>query len=90
MNGNVKWFNNAKGYGFIRGEDGEEVFVHYSAIKSDGFRSLSAGQEVAYEVKETPKGFQADNVTADGVASDRAADKDVAAANMVAGEVEPG
>jgi cold shock protein len=61
--GNVKWFNNAKGYGFIAPQDGgADVFVHYSAIQSDGFRTLNEGQSVTYEVETGPKGLQAINV----------------------------
>ena len=61
--GKVKWFNNAKGYGFIAPEDGgADVFVHYSAIQSDGFRTLNEGQGVSYEVENGPKGLQAINV----------------------------
>ena len=61
--GHVKWFNDAKGYGFIAREDGPDVFVHYSAIQGDGFRSLSEGQQVQFEITEGPKGLQATNVT---------------------------
>ena len=61
--GHVKWFNDAKGYGFIAREDGPDVFVHYSAIVGDGFRSLSEGQQVQFEITEGPKGLQASNVT---------------------------
>ena len=62
--GTVKWFNNAKGYGFITPQDGsEDVFVHYSVIKSEGFRSLNEGQSVAYEAKRGPKGLQATEVS---------------------------
>lgn len=60
--GKVKWFNDAKGYGFIAREDGPDVFVHHSAIMADGFRSLSEGQEVAFDIVEGPKGLQAANV----------------------------
>jgi CspA family cold shock protein len=60
--GRVKWFNDAKGYGFIAREDGPDVFVHYSAIVGDGFRSLAEGQTVQFEVLEGPKGLQAQNV----------------------------
>jgi CspA family cold shock protein len=60
--GHVKWFNDAKGYGFIAREDGPDVFVHYSAIQGDGFRSLSEGQAVQFEITQGPKGLQATNV----------------------------
>ena len=61
--GTVKWFNNAKGFGFIAPQDGgDDVFVHFSAIKSDGYRSLNEGQNVTYEVEEGPKGLQATDV----------------------------
>jgi len=62
MTGTVKWFNNAKGYGFIVRDDGGDVFVHYSGITGEGFRSLSEGQKVQFEVKQGPKGPQAENV----------------------------
>ena len=63
-NGTVKWFNNAKGYGFIAPQDGgDDVFVHFSAIKSDGYRTLNEGQNVSYEVEQGPKGLQATDVT---------------------------
>jgi CspA family cold shock protein len=57
--GTVKWFNAAKGYGFIGHEGGEDVFVHYSSIQTDGFRRLEKGQEVEFSVEEGPKGLQA-------------------------------
>lgn len=63
MTGKVKWFNSAKGYGFITGEDGTEVFVHFSAINGDGYKSLEDGQAVSYDVNEGEKGPQAVNVT---------------------------
>ncbi len=61
--GTVKWFNEAKGFGFISQEGGEDVFVHFSAIQSDGYKSLNEGQRVEFEVKQGPKGLQAENVT---------------------------
>ena len=62
LTGKVKWFNDAKGYGFIERPDGDDVFVHYTAIEGAGFRSLSEGQEVEFEVVDGPKGKQAANV----------------------------
>jgi cold shock protein len=64
MNGRVKWFNNEKGYGFIDHSSGEDIFVHYSAIKQDGYKTLSEGQIVDFDLIETPKGLQAINVCA--------------------------
>jgi len=61
--GTVKWFNTQKGYGFITKEDGDDVFVHYSAINSEGFKNLEEGQQVEFEVQEGNKGPQAANVT---------------------------
>jgi CspA family cold shock protein len=61
--GRVKWFNNAKGYGFIIQDEGPEVFVHYSAIEGDGYKTLTEGQEVRFEIAESDKGPQATNVT---------------------------
>ncbi len=60
--GTVKWFNDAKGYGFIQVEGGEDVFVHYSAIQAQGFKSLAEGDKVEFEVTKGPKGLQASNV----------------------------
>ncbi|MCJ7657542.1 MAG: cold-shock protein [Anaerolineales bacterium] len=60
--GTVKWFNGSKGYGFIEREDGEDVFVHYSEIQSDGFRNLDEGQRVEFTITEGQKGPQASNV----------------------------
>jgi cold shock protein len=60
--GIVKWFNDAKGYGFISRQSGDDVFVHFSAIQSNGFRSLQEGQAVELEVAKGPKGLQAENV----------------------------
>jgi CspA family cold shock protein len=62
--GTVKWFNAAKGYGFIQRENGEDVFVHFSAIQTEGYRSLDEGARVEFEVTKGPKGLQATNVTA--------------------------
>jgi len=61
--GKVKWFSNQKGYGFITGENGKDVFVHYSAITGDGYKSLEEGQDVEFEVTQGPKGEQASNVS---------------------------
>ncbi len=60
--GTVKWFNDSKGFGFIEQPEGPDVFVHYSAIQGDGFRSLSEGQSVEFEVTDGPKGLSAENV----------------------------
>ena len=60
--GKVKWFNNAKGYGFIEQDGGSDVFVHYSAIQGSGYRSLEEGQQVEFEISQGPKGPQAANV----------------------------
>jgi cold shock protein len=60
--GKVKWFNNSKGYGFIEQEGGADVFVHYSAIQGDGYRSLNEGQDVEFEITQGNKGLQAANV----------------------------
>lgn len=63
MSGVVKWFNDAKGFGFIAAESGEDVFVHFSAISGDGFRSLAEGDQVEFDVVSGAKGKQAANVT---------------------------
>ena len=60
--GRVKWFNESKAYGFIEQEEGEDMFVHFSAIQGDGFKTLAEGDEVAFEIVQDPKGFQAANV----------------------------
>ena len=60
--GVVKWFNDSKGYGFIEREDGDDVFVHFSAIQTEGYKSLVEGQEVTFEITDGPKGPQAANV----------------------------
>ncbi len=64
MKGKVKWFSNEKGYGFIESEEGNDVFVHYTAIENEGFRTLHEGQEVSFEIVEGPKGPQAAKVKA--------------------------
>ncbi len=61
--GKVKWFNNQKGYGFITPENGKDVFVHHTAIKADGYRTLEEGQEVEFDIQQGPKGEQAVNVS---------------------------
>ena len=62
ITGTVKWFNGAKGYGFIQREDGADVFVHYRGITGEGYRTLEDGQEVEFDIVETQKGLQAENV----------------------------
>jgi len=64
VNGKVKWFSNQKGYGFIQTDDGKDIFVHFSAIESEGFKTLGQGQEVEFEISDGPKGPQAANVNA--------------------------
>ncbi len=65
--GTVKWFNNAKGFGFIRPDDGgEDIFAHYSTIQMEGYRTLKAGQDVIYELNEGPKGHHAASITPEG------------------------
>lgn len=64
MKGKVKWFSNEKGYGFIETEEGNDVFVHYTAIENEGFRTLHEGQEVSFEIIDGPKGPQAAKVKA--------------------------
>ena len=66
ITGKVKWFNNAKGYGFIERDGGSDVFVHYSAIQSSGYRSLEEGQKVEFDITQGQKGAQAENVRVTG------------------------
>lgn len=61
--GKVKWFNDSKGFGFILNDEGKDVFVHYSSIQGEGFKTLREGQDVLFEVEEGPKGLHAANVT---------------------------
>ncbi|MHC6181442.1 cold-shock protein [Clostridium sp. JNZ X4-2] len=63
MTGTVKWFNGEKGYGFITGEDGKDIFAHFSQINSDGYKSLDEGQKVSYDEGKGQKGPQAENIT---------------------------
>ncbi len=63
MKGTVKWFNDSKGYGFIQRHDGDDVFVHFSAIEADGFRTLAEGEEVEFDVRDSERGVQAANVS---------------------------
>ncbi len=60
--GKVKWFNESKGYGFIAQESGDDVFVHFQAIKGTGFKTLTEGQTVTFDIEESPRGLQATNV----------------------------
>ena len=62
MVGKVKWFNAEKGFGFIEREDGDDVFVHFSAIQGDGFKSLEEGQQVSFDITKGPRGAQVENV----------------------------
>jgi CspA family cold shock protein len=64
VKGTVKWFNERKGFGFLSQENGEDVFVHYSSIQSSGFKNLTEGQSVEFEIQKGPKGLQAVNVRA--------------------------
>ena len=62
MNGTVKWFNSSKGYGFITGEDGVDVFAHFSQINGDGYKTLEENQQVTFDLANGPKGPQAENI----------------------------
>ena len=70
ITGKVKWFNESKGYGFIKQESGRDIFVHYSEIQEDGYRSLSEGETVEFEVREGAKGLEATKVTRGAAASE--------------------
>ncbi len=63
LTGTVKWFSNPKGYGFIEGEDGRDVFVHYTSVEGTGFRSLDEGETVEFSVEDTDRGLEAQDVT---------------------------
>lgn len=76
--GKVKWFNNAKGYGFIRPDTGgEDLFVHYSYICMEGYKSLKAGQQVTYDVREAPKGLHAINIGIVGIDQEILSDEEL-------------
>ncbi len=70
--GTVKWFNEAKGYGFIKRQTGEDVFVHFKSIIGEGFRTLKEGEEVEFEIEQGPKGLQAKNVARLGASANSA------------------
>jgi CspA family cold shock protein len=63
VRGTVKWFNSGKGYGFIEREDGPDVFVHFTSLQAEGYRTLNEGQEVEFSIEDSPKGLQAVDVT---------------------------
>ncbi|MGB3620669.1 DNA-binding protein [Ketobacter sp. MCCC 1A13808] len=89
--GKVKWFNNAKGYGFVRPDcGGEDLFVHYSYICMDGYRSLKAGQQVTYDIREAPKGLHAVNINIIGTDQSSAPTEEnqTESANDAVGSVE--
>ncbi len=82
--GKVKWFNNAKGYGFIRPDTGgEDLFVHYSYICMEGYRSLKAGQQVTYDVREAPKGLHAVNIGIVGLEQNQTSQEETESVNAV-------
>ena len=82
--GKVKWFNNAKGYGFIRPDTGgEDLFVHYSYICMDGYRSLKAGQQVTYDEREAPKGLHAVNINVIGIDQESTSDQEIHADDSI-------
>ena len=88
LKGVVKWFNDAKGFGFIEHPSGKDVFVHYSVIQSEGFKTLKDGEEVEYEIKEGPKGLHAARVQRAGQAAGESADGELAASESEAVEHE--
>ena len=73
--GKVKWFNPRKGYGFVAGPDGRDIFVHYSSISGDGYRTLAEGDEVSFDTVEGEKGLRAENVVAKSASKSQTADK---------------
>lgn len=87
LRGTVKWFNDAKGFGFIEHESGRDVFVHYSVIQSDGFKTLKDGEMVEYEIKEGPKGLHAMKVVR---TSAPASEGEAAAATDASGKADSG
>lgn len=76
LKGVVKWFNNSKGFGFIEHPSGKDVFVHYSVISSDGYKTLTDGEPVEYEIEEGPKGYHAVKVSRTGKPTDKATSSD--------------
>ena len=73
--GKVKWFNARKGYGFIAGEDGQDIFVHYASISSEGYKTLNEGQDVSYDVVKGEKGLRAENVVPVSSGNEKAPDE---------------
>ena len=86
--GIVKWFNDAKGYGFITQEDGGDIFVHYTAIQQEGFKSLKEGDNVEFEVSQGPKGLQAANVRQSGGGSGAGSEAEIEAETETEAEAE--
>ncbi len=86
--GIVKWFNDAKGYGFITQEDGGDIFVHYTAIQQEGFKSLKEGDNVEFEVSQGPKGLQAANVRQSGAEAVAGSEAEIEAETEAEAEAE--